>query len=185
MLSISFLAGLVAVSISVSPAPALPVIEIASQFSTQSFTVTDGDTIRLDDGTRVRLNGLNAPESRDPQCDREAVLGNRAKERLEELAATGRTEVIQVQCSCKPGTEGTDKCNYGRSCGILTINGRDVGHILIPEGLAVPFICGKCGAPRRLGRGANERPERFRAFQPLGCATPFGRLPCRTSGRFA
>lgn len=145
---ISLLAGLVAASIFVSPAPALPVIEIASAFATQSFTVTDGDTIRLDDGTSVRLNGFNAPESRDPQCDREAILGDRAKERLEELSATGRTKVIQVPCACKPGTEGTKKCNYGRSCGILTINGRDVGRILISEGLAVSFICGKTSCPK-------------------------------------
>ncbi len=145
---ISLLAGLVAASMSISPAPALPVVEIASQFSTQSFTVTDGDTIRLDDGTRVRLNGFNAPESRDPQCDREAILGNRAKERLEELVATGRTRVSQVPCACKPGTEGTDKCNYGRSCGMLQVNGRDVGQILISEGLAVPFVCGQTHCPK-------------------------------------
>lgn len=148
MISISLVAGLVAASTFVSPTPALPVIEIASAFATQSFTVTDGDTIRLNDGTRVRLNGFNAPESRDPLCEREAILGNRAKERLEELAATGRTNVIQVPCSCKPGTEGTDRCNYGRSCGILTINGRDVGQILISEGLAVPFQCGKTRCPK-------------------------------------
>lgn len=148
MISISLLAGLVAASTFGSPAPALPVIEIASQFSSQSFTVTDGDTIRLDDGTRVRLNGFNAPESRDPQCDREAILGNRAKERLEELSATGSTKVYQVRCACKPGTEGSNKCNYGRSCGVLTINGRDVGQILISEGLAVAFICSGDRCPR-------------------------------------
>ncbi|WP_312356768.1 hypothetical protein [Agrobacterium sp.] len=106
---ISLFAGLVAASTLVSPAPALPVVEIASGFSTQSFTVTDGDTIRLDDGTRVRLNGFNAPETRDT-CEREVILGTRAKERLEELVATGRTKVIQVPCACKPETEGTKRC---------------------------------------------------------------------------
>lgn len=145
---ISLLAGLVAASTFVSAAPVLPVIETAAAFATQSFTVTDGDTIRLDDGTRVRLNGFNAPESRDPQCEREAILGNRAKERLEELSATGSTRVYQVQCACRPGTEGTEKCNYGRSCGVLQINGRDVGQILINEGLAVPFECGKTSCPK-------------------------------------
>lgn len=148
MTPISLLAGLVAASTYVSAAPALPVVEIASAFATQSFTVTDGDTIRLDDGTRVRLNGFNAPESRDPQCEREAILGNRAKERLEELAATGSTRVYQVQCACRPGTGGTKRCNYGRSCGVPQINGRDVGEILINEGLAVPFECGKTSCPK-------------------------------------
>ncbi len=123
MTLLSLFAGLVAASTFVSPTPALPSIEIASAFETQSYTVIDGDTIRLDDGTRVRLNGFNAPESHKPQCDREAILGNRAKERLEELSATGVTKVIRIPCACKAGTEGSDKCNYGRSCGVLTVNG--------------------------------------------------------------
>lgn len=145
---ISLFAGLLAASTFVSPAPALPGIEIASAFETQSYSVIDGDTIRLDDGTRVRLNGYNAPESHKPQCDREAILGNRAKERLEELSATGVTKVIQIPCACKPGTEGSNKCNYGRYCGVLTVDGRDVGKILISEGLAVRFICGVDRCPR-------------------------------------
>lgn len=107
-----------------------------------SFSVTDGDTIRLDGARKgMRLVGFNAPEKRDPLCERERQLGERATQRLRELVATGRTQVTQVGCACQPGTEGTDKCNYGRSCGILRVNGRDVGEILISEGLAVPFVC--------------------------------------------
>lgn len=56
--------------------------------------------------------------------------------------------VYQVQCACRPGTEGTKKCNYGRSCGVLQIDGRDVGQILIGEGLAVPFECGETTCPK-------------------------------------
>lgn len=143
------ISALFALTLFVQPVPVTSdVIEIADQFRTQSFTVTDGDTIRLSDGTRVRLNGFNAPESIKPECRREAILGERAKDRLEELAATGRTRIEKVPCACRPGTEGTSKCNYGRSCGRLTINGRDVGQILISEGLAVPFHCGTTSCPR-------------------------------------
>ncbi|MBB3454379.1 ferric-dicitrate binding protein FerR (iron transport regulator) [Rhizobium sp. BK313] len=39
-----------------------------SQFATQSFSITDGDTIRMGDGTRVRLVGFNAPEVFHPRC---------------------------------------------------------------------------------------------------------------------
>lgn len=119
----------------------------SADFRTQSFTVTDGDTVRMSDGTRVRLVGFNTPEKFEPQCAREAALGNRASERLKELVASGTPTVTRVACSCKPGTEGTDKCNHGRSCGTLTVDGRDVGDILISEGLAVSFVCGETSCP--------------------------------------
>jgi len=113
-----------------------------------NFTVTDGDTIRLGDGTRVRLVGFNTPEKFEPMCANEGRLGNRASERLRELVGQAKsTNVSLVACSCKPGTEGTRKCNYGRSCGKLEVDGRNVGQILISEGLAVPFTCGATGCP--------------------------------------
>lgn len=112
------------------------------------FSITDGDTIHLRDGTPVRLVGFNTPEKFEPQCSREAALGNRASARLKELVATAKsTNVTLIACSCKPGTEGTKKCNFGRRCGRLTVDGRDVGQTLITEGLAVPFVCGATGCP--------------------------------------
>ncbi|WP_349963474.1 thermonuclease family protein [Rhizobium sp. ZPR3] len=122
-------------------------IELTSQFAIQSFSITDGDTIRMDDGTRVRLVGFNAPEVFHPRCSREAVLGNKATERVKQLVASGSSTVTKVECSCKPGTEGTDRCNYGRSCGILKVDGKEVGQTLIAEGLAVSFVCGRTGCP--------------------------------------
>ncbi len=41
----------------------------------QRFTVTDGDTIRMVDGTNVRLVGFNTPEKFEPMCARQAELG--------------------------------------------------------------------------------------------------------------
>ncbi|RWL50123.1 MAG: thermonuclease family protein [Mesorhizobium sp.] len=112
------------------------------------FTVTDGDTIRLDGAAKgIRLVGFNAPESIEPKCAVEADLGRRAKARLTELAGSAKLELKMVPCSCSPGTEGTDRCNHGRSCGSLFANGQDVGDILISEGLAVPFICGTTSCP--------------------------------------
>jgi micrococcal nuclease len=112
------------------------------------FTITDGDTIRLSNGTRVRLVGYNTPEKFEPMCQAEAELGHRASDRLKELVdRASATQVNLVACSCKPGTEGTKRCNYGRSCGRLEVDGREVGQILIREGLAVPFVCGATGCP--------------------------------------
>ena len=38
-------------------------------------------------------------------------------------------------------------CNYGRECGTLKAGSHEVGAILIAEGLAVPFVCGKTRCP--------------------------------------
>jgi endonuclease YncB( thermonuclease family) len=112
------------------------------------FTITDGDTIRLIGAAKgTRLVGFNAPESIEPRCATEADLGHRAKARLVELADTAQLELKMVPCSCRPGTEGTDRCNHGRSCGSLFADGRDVGDVLIAEGLAVPFVCGSTSCP--------------------------------------
>jgi micrococcal nuclease len=51
-----------------------------------------------------------------------------------------------VACSCPPGTEGTDRCNYGRACG--EAGDRDVGATLIGEGLDVSFVCSETACPK-------------------------------------
>ncbi|CAK7262074.1 Thermonuclease family protein (plasmid) [Shinella sp. WSC3-e] len=113
-----------------------------AQGTHRSFSVIDGDTLRLSDGSRMRLVGFNTPESGDrAACEREAELSARASARLQQLVTASRTGVTQVACACPPGTEGTSKCNHGRSCGRLTVDGRDAGQILVAEGLAVPFTC--------------------------------------------
>lgn len=113
-----------------------------------SFTVTDGDTIQVAGESKgTRLVGFNTPETYSPQCDRERDLGNRATARLKEIVTTSSVQLRKVACACAPGTEGTNRCNYGRSCGVLLADGRDVGQILISEGLAVPFVCGKTSCP--------------------------------------
>jgi endonuclease YncB( thermonuclease family) len=110
--------------------------------------VVDGDTIHLrGDAVGTRLVGFNAPEtSRErARCWVERRLGYLAKERLKEIVGAGNLSLESVACACPPATEGTPACNYGRHCGVLRANGRDVGAILIAEGLAVPYVCGRTG----------------------------------------
>jgi hypothetical protein len=57
--------------------------------------------------------------------------------------------LTRVVCACRPGLEGTQNCNFGRLCGSLSIGGRDVGSILIGEGLAHPYVCGTTSCPQR------------------------------------
>ncbi|RUU25160.1 thermonuclease family protein [Mesorhizobium sp. M6A.T.Ca.TU.002.02.2.1] len=131
-----------------SRALALPDTGTLKPLARSQFTITDGDTIRLNGAAKgTRLVGFNTPESIEPRCEAEAQLGRRAKARLKELVAAAELELTMVACACPPGTEGTDRCNYGRSCGSLFADGRDVGEVLMSEGLAVPFVCGSTNCP--------------------------------------
>lgn len=117
--------------------------------SANDFRVTDGDTVHLiGAATGTRLVGFNTPETFQPRCNRGLALGERATFRLKELIMqSGRVELRLVQCACEPGTQGTERCNFGRSCGVLRVDGHDVGDILIAEGLAARFRCGRTSCP--------------------------------------
>lgn len=98
--------------------------------------VIDGDTVRQR-GTTIRLQGYNTPELHG-QCPDEERLARRAKARLEALVREGAFVVLN------PG-----RCGYGRRCGSMILNGKDVGDILISEGLAEPYRCVDNHCPRR------------------------------------
>jgi endonuclease YncB( thermonuclease family) len=122
---------------------------LAEPIEPSQVRVIDGDTIKVyNTGPNVRLVGFNAPETRKAMCDAERALGDQATRRVRDLVRTGGLDYSQVSCACRPGTEGTMACNYGRQCGTLKANGRDVGAILIAEGLAVPFVCGATSCPK-------------------------------------
>ena len=57
--------------------------------------VTDGDTFRLTSNERIRISGIDAPETQPGQakCAREIVLGKRAAARLRDLI-DGRTVTL-------------------------------------------------------------------------------------------
>jgi len=94
--------------------------------------VHDGDTVRLVTGERVRLAGIDTPElPPSAACDREVRLALEAKARLLELVR----EADQVTLHRPPG-ERRDADRYGRLLRDLQVDGRDVGDILIAEGLA-------------------------------------------------
>ncbi|MBW9114590.1 thermonuclease family protein [Rhizobium cauense] len=125
-----------------------PPSSASSDFSSSRFSVTDGDTIHVDGEVNgTRLVGYNAPEVFSPRCASEKELGDRATDRLKELVRAGPVNLSRVPCACIPGTEGTDRCNYGRSCAVLYVSGRDVSSIMVGEGLAVPFVCSKAKCP--------------------------------------
>jgi endonuclease YncB( thermonuclease family) len=117
--------------------------------SSVRVSVLDGDTVRVG-GQTYRLVGFNTPETGgQARCDRENALGRAATLRLRELVVAGDLDFEPVPCACRPGTEGTRACNYGRLCARLTAQGQDVGNVLIAEGLAHEYSCRGTGCPPR------------------------------------
>jgi endonuclease YncB( thermonuclease family) len=116
-------------------------LAIAAPIDPGDIRVIDGDTIRIyQQQPNVRLVGFNAPETRKAECEAERELGGRATRFLRDLVRAGNLDFEYV------GAVGRGACAWGRDCGTLKANGRDVGDLLIASGLAVPFICpgGRC-----------------------------------------
>jgi endonuclease YncB( thermonuclease family) len=114
-----------------------------------AIRVVDGDTIEAR-GEVWRLVGFDTPETGSrARCSAERDMGNAASRRLRELIAPGSVVLVPVPCACPVGTQGTQRCNRGRQCAWLTVQGRDAGAALIAEGLARPFVCGPHRCPRR------------------------------------
>jgi endonuclease YncB( thermonuclease family) len=101
---------------------------LLSLFMAGSISVVDGDTVRVHDKP-VRLQGYDAPEIRG-KCYHERTLAYKAKHRIEWYVHEG------AKLKLNRGT-----CGYGRACGTLTFEGKDVGELLIAEGLAAPMVC--------------------------------------------
>lgn len=99
--------------------------------------VYDGDTVELVCGTEkrsARLVGFDTPETKAPRCAAEAALGAKATARLRALVGSGPVEIFR---------QGYDK--YGRDLVVLTVAGRDVGPVLVAEGLAHAYHGGTRG----------------------------------------
>ena len=88
--------------------------------------VIDGDTFRLESGERIRIAGIDAPETHTGQakCRAEIALG-RSATALARTLLDGRTvTVIRVGRS------------YNRTVARVRLGGRDVGSELVATGAA-------------------------------------------------
>jgi len=98
-----------------------------------ALLVTDGDTFSLD-GEKIRIANIDAPEIHRAQCDAERRLGLVARRRLAQLLEGGAFEILRGD----PET-GRKIDRYGRTLATIRRGGRDVGEILIEDGLARPW----------------------------------------------
>ena len=91
--------------------------------------VVDGDTIRLGDGTRVRLVQIDAPEAGESEC-----FAARATRALERLAPAG----TEVELERDPALDDRDR--FGRALRYVVRDGANVNVELVRAGAAAPYF---------------------------------------------
>lgn len=99
----------------------------------QTWRVVDGDTVEIG-GETVRIANIDTPEIKHAQCDAERRLGLVAKAELDELLAGG---AIILQRG--DPTTGRQRDKYGRTLGVISIDGHDVGETLVARQMARPW----------------------------------------------
>ena len=104
--------------------------------------VTDGDTFRLESGERIRIAGIDAPETHRDQarCADETLSGLRAKDRATALLAGREVTFRRVGRS------------YNRTVATVVLDGHDLGAELVRIGIAAWWPRGRpkpiwCGRP--------------------------------------
>ena len=95
--------------------------------------VVDGDTFYLN-GDKVRIVGIDAPETHDYHCQSELDLGNQATRKLHSLLGSGVITMTSID---------RDRDVYGRLLRNVTVDGQDVGEAMISAGLAREYGSGR------------------------------------------
>jgi endonuclease YncB( thermonuclease family) len=98
---------------------------------TGKLYIIDGDTFAIGK-ERIRIAGMDAPETHPPRCMREAQLG---------LAATAKLEQLLEGGTVTMGPATRDK--YGRELRQVSVDGVDVAQTMIAAGLASSYGGGK------------------------------------------
>jgi micrococcal nuclease len=103
--------------------------------------VIDGDTFRLAGGERIRIAGIDAPETHRGQarCRAEVALGNAATARARAMLDGRSVAVVRLGRS------------YNRTVARVTLDGRDLAAELVragaarwwPRGARKPDWCGR------------------------------------------
>jgi hypothetical protein len=122
--------------------------------------VVDGDTVDLSTGERVRLIGIDTPET--GQCG--------YREATDRLVALVTGQPVTLEAGTR---DNLDK--YGRLLRYVLVNGVDSGGVLVSEGLAVPRYNSTDGYgahPREAEYAAEARASSVCALVPATTTKP-------------
>lgn len=103
----------------------IPAIVLAAALA---INVIDGDTLEID-GEMIRIANIDAPELHDAKCDAERRLAIVAKDVLARI-------VVKPGLVVTRGWEGRLLDPYGRTLATLSVNGQDIGDIMVKGHLA-------------------------------------------------
>ncbi len=88
--------------------------------------VIDGDTFVIESGDRVRMIGINAPETSD-------LLGPASTRRLKELIEFKQVQLLTDYIS-------SDRDRYGRLLRYVALDGEDINLRMVQEGQATAYL---------------------------------------------
>lgn len=110
---------------------------LIAQLALTSVRVIDGDT--LHDNRRqhdYRLAGIDAPETRFAQCEAERERGEAAAQFVRETLDNA-TDIIATPSHDPRGRRRWPVDGFGRRIGNISIDGKDLGEMLVGAGFAV------------------------------------------------
>lgn len=136
-------------------------------------SVVDGDTIKLNDGRKIRLIGINTPELARKQSPAEP-LAKQAKRYLSQLLPVGK----QVQL--RLGSQGKDR--YGRVLAhVFSENGSNVTADLLANGYGFQVLI----APNDWGRSCYGQSEKKARDNKVGVwVSSYYKVRAANSGHF-
>ena len=95
-------------------------------YSQRVINVQDGDTFQLDDGSKVRMIGINAPEKKD-------VYGLESKSHLESL-------ILNKTVVLKKDELSSDYDRYNRKLRYVYVDNSDINLRMINDGFAFAYL---------------------------------------------
>lgn len=116
----------------------LVLLLVAPAIAQERILVLDGDTIAVG-RERIRIIGLDAPETFDARCPAEKALGDRATTAMRQMVTQG----VRIE-------RAGNKDRYRRTLARVYFQGRDVADIMVERGLAMPYDCPRGRCPRRI-----------------------------------